>query len=91
MNDVFFEYRLQIRRQNYRIINYSDAKNHSFSKGKVSYSIKKKRKAIPKVYTKSNSPDTKKLPVYLPLKRRQTGSSRQKNINSMIILLSSQL
>lgn len=77
MNDVFFEYRLQIRRQNYRIINYSDAKNHSFSKGKVSYSIKR-RKAIPKVYTKPNSPDTKKLPVYLPLKRKQTGSSRQK-------------
>lgn len=85
-----FEYRLQIRRQNYRIINYSDAKNHSFSKGKVSYSIKK-TKSHTKVYTKSNSPDTKKLPVYLPLKRRQTGSSRQKNINSMIILLSSQL
>ncbi len=44
MNDVFFEYRLQIRRQNYRIINYSDAKNHSFSKGKVSYPIKKNEK-----------------------------------------------
>lgn len=39
-----FEYRLQIRRQNYRIINYSDAKNHSFSKGKVSYPIKKNEK-----------------------------------------------